>query len=225
MLNLQKLETDIKSDGILYFLESGHFLFRFFLKNRWESKFLTIEDVAASFVDEETDTGWIQKNIIRAGRSARGDWFVYFAPAQQKQLTFHLPGETVSLKVPIPTTVLIGVGHSYYLFAVADAAPSPRSKIYHAPFPNIYSNGRICWGNNPHPKAHHSQAAAVWNLFFGTPFNTHLANGKSNAFPKDVTEHLRALADARKYPQADLMELNTTLEYCVGRILDRNWRD
>lgn len=226
LLDRQVLDTKVQAEGILYFLDSGHFLFRWQKKGIWESKFVTIEDVAASLTNTEIDTDWLGSGIIRCGRSPRGDWFVYTAAAQKRDLVIVTSAGTEKVTLPLPATVLIGIGNAYYLFAGAQYGPLNKdSKIYKAPFPNIYSNGRICWGNNHRPLAQHCHAEEVWNLFFETPFNEHLVNGKSQACEKNVNEKLLSLAGQKKYPLDDLVSENTHLYYLVSKIMDRNWRD
>lgn len=219
-------DNAMDASGILYFLAGGHYLFRWWSRDKWESKFVTVDDVAAALSNVQNDSGWLGEGILRAGRSARGQWFVYSAPAQHITLTLTTGGPG-AVTVPIPATVLIGVDHAYYLFAVSEAAARPTSMIYHAPFPNVYSHGRICWGANKPPKAHHKHARAVWQMFFETPFNSHLANKKSSTFESDVTGQLRALAisKAEKYPLDDLQRAAGSLDSLVQQVLDRNWRE
>ena len=225
-LNQKTLDTEIQAQAVLYFLEGGHFLFRHQDQKAWQSKFVTIQDVADSFTNTRTDTGWIGDGVIRAGRSPRGDWFVFAAPGQKQTLTLATPEGTETLTVPIPATVLIGVGNSYYLFAGAQYVPlGPSAGLFRAPFPNVYSNGRICWGDNSRPPANHLVARAVWDMFFRTPFNTHLSNGKSKAHDNDVNEQLITLANMEKYPLDDLIKESYSLDTMLQRILERDWRE
>lgn len=127
---------------------------------------------------------------------------------------------------PMPATVLIGSGPSYYLFAVAEKTITPRSKLYIAPVSNVYSNGRICWGSNRRPAAHHSKAAEIWQLFFETPFNKDLANGKVEKYA-DVNDKLRELSakNAKHYPTDALTVTGHDLESTLRMILERRWGD
>lgn len=220
-------QRPVQADAALYFLPDGHFMLSHLDGGHGLiTKFLAPEDVAAAMSSQTKDSGWLGEGIMRAGRGQRGDWFVYRVPAWK--LTLHLttlrPGP---ITIPIPATVLIGVGPSYYLFAAKDSQVTPRSQIFKAPFPNIYSNGRICWGNNQRPPANPLKAASVWKLFFETPFNNHLSNGKSESCDKDVNEKLVQLADshARQYPARDLVRIGATLERAVEKILNRDWSD
>ncbi len=205
----------------LYFLD-GHYLFR------WQgpdgkvlSKFVTADDLAAAFSGHEADSGWLPPGVVRAGYCARGAFFVSFTPARKVSIPL-LEGEQITAVIlPIPATVLLGVGNAYSLWAVKGRTLDPKTHAYHAPFPNIYDDGRICWGANTPPAAHLSQAQAAWDLFFTTPFNNHLSRGKSNAFPDDVRQQLRHLArrQARTYPVNDLRPYHRSLADLVERTI------
>ena len=205
----------------LYFLD-GHYLFR------WQgpdgkvlSKFVSTDDLAAAFSGHEADSGWLPPGVVRAGYCATGPFFVFFMPPRKVALPL-LAGEQVTPKtLPIPATVLLGVGPVYYLWAVRGKTLDPQAYIYHAPFPNVYDDGRICWGANTPPAAHLSQAQAVWDLFFTTPFNDHLARGKSNAYSDDVRQQLHRLARrrARVYPVNDLNPYYRSLADLVERVI------
>lgn len=228
LLDARTLKSGVEADAALYFMPQGHFLFRYQESGRWCSKFVTIDDVAKSLANIESDSGWLGAGILRTGRSQRGNWFVYTAPAQKMSLL--LTDETDRVEepvhnVPIPATVLIGVGHAYFLYAVADDVVTPASKLYHAPFPNVYGHHRICWGNNAHPVASVAAAPQVWRLFFATPFNAHLANEKSKAYQKNVNEQLRQVAGRKKYPVADLVPIKDDLAGAVRTVLERGWND
>lgn len=221
----QLLQSDIRAEGVLYFLTGGHFLFQYLKDGASQSKFVTIDDVAAALANVENDSGWLGDGILRAGRCSQGEWFVYAEPAQT--ITIQVTtGDQAEITIPIPATVLIGVGHKYFLYAL-NGPVKPGATLYHAPFPNVYGHGRICWGSNRPPVAHHKQAKTVWNMFFETPFNNHLAGLKSQACKANVMEQLVKLSNehAKKYPLEDMVNIHQSLDTVVKRILERDWRD
>ena len=209
--------------GALYFLESGDFMFRYraqenrrYREQRLQegAKFVTVRDVQAAFGDSDVDTGWLGNGVIRCGYCAQGDWFVYAAPKQELSIQVVMSnGNQKKLSVPIPVTVMVGVGMQYFLWAVPNNF-SPDSYLCHAPFPNIHNTGSICWGQNTPPKAQHRHAEAAWRLFFGSQFNGDLANGKSVKFEGDVRRMLAQVARKKleEYPESDLVRTNHSLQ-------------
>lgn len=216
--------------GALYFLHSGDFMFRYRAqeKNRFRdqrvvegAKFVTVRDVQAAFGGADVDSGWIPGGILRCGYCARGDWFVYGAPARQVSIQVVMSsGRQRKLPVALPTTVMVGVGMQYYLWAVPFGL-SPDSALCHAPLPNIHPSGAICWGQNTPPKAHHRQAEEAWRLFFESLFNGDLAAGKSERFAEDVRRALAFVARRKldEYPRADLVRTNRSLRMVLRELV------
>jgi len=217
--------------GALFFLQSGDFLLQYRETTNEHSrtpllkegaKFVTIKDVQAAFGGSDVDSGWIAPDVLRCGYCAKGDWFVYAAGPQLMSLQVNYgPKEGLKkIKVPIPGTVLVGVGMQYYLWAALRAS-SPDSRLYRAPFPNIHADGSICWGQNTPPKAHHRHAQAAWQLFFESQFNGDLANGKSTKYASDVRRMLKYVARKKldSWPESDLIVHHQNLRYTLQELV------
>ena len=76
--------------------------------------------------------------------------------------------------------------------------------LYHAPLPNVYNDGKLCFGTNTPPDLNRGEEVGkstaqllqeAWEMFIGSPFNGHLAQDKSKTHPTDVREQLVALGD------------------------------
>ena len=217
MATIQPLhDGDIQSDAALYFLPQGHYLFRWRDESGVSgSKFVTADDLQAAFTNSEHDTGWISPGIVRAGYGKNGEWFVLYAPPQK--ITIHLL-EVDTLTIPVPALVLAGTGRSYYLWALAEPF-SPHSNVFDAPFPNVQSGGQICWGNNTPPLASPATAQSAWKLFFGSPFNSHLVQGKTRRHAEDVRKLLVQLNGKSKFPLRELAASRGTLTSNLERLL------
>lgn len=209
---------ELEAGGVLYFLD-GQYLFRHRNGAAWVSKFLTSEDLEAAFTRSEPDTGWTPAGVVRQGRRAAGPFFVYSAPAQKVELSL-ADGEP-ALRIPIPRTVLLGIGNMYFLWALKAKLFDPGETVYRAPFPNVYSDGRICWGSFAPPESDSRNARPVWEMFFRTPFNAHLAIKKVRSAEKDARDLLRKLAEggARSFPEGELIREDSASS--IGRLIDQ----
>lgn len=205
----QIAEPQYKVLASLHFLPGGHYLFRQTFPVA-VSKFVTATDVAAAFLHQEVDTGWMPAGIVRYGQEIKGSWFVYSPPTQKVTITL-VPvanGETEqTITIPAPRLVLIGAGGEYYLWAIKTSHFEHQAVMYNAPFPNLYPDGKICWGNNKPPAVDPKTARKTWELFFESPFNNHLASGKSETHHNDVRSLLRSLDGKGKFPAADLVPI------------------
>jgi len=199
---------------VLYFLD-GHYLFRRKSADGWINKFVTAADVQAAFTGQEQDSSWLQAGVVRVGKTARGAFFVYSAPAQKAELW--LGDERLS--VPLPRTVLLCVGDEAYLFALNEIHFSPTARALIAPFPNVGSDGKICWGRNAKPVADPARARQMWELFFGSPFNHDYVGNKCVSEKDDVRVLLRGLAGKHKFPAAELLVHDRG--QTIGGVIDR----
>lgn len=196
-------EPEFKYEFATYALE-GHYLIRYQENGRWVSKFVTAEDMSAAYTLTEKDTGWIPNRIMRFGSSPRGPWSVY--STEPREILITLEGDLAPISIPAPRLVLLGIGNTYYLWALKCEDFQRDGVAYKAPFPNVHDDGKICWGSNTPPAATVDKIKDAWKLFFATPFNNHLTNGKSIKYPNDVREMLRDLAIQEKYPVSDLRD-------------------
>ena len=205
-------------DATLHFLPGGHYLFCHY-KDLAVSKFVTAADVAAAFTGADQDTGYIPPGVVRIGRCAKGPFFAYSTPAQRVLVTIQSGNNSIESLVPVPRLVLLGLGSSYFLWALKSTTFTPTAPAYHAPFPNVYPTGLICWGANTPPEADPRAARKVWDLFFSSPFNEHLIDDKSAAHPRDVRIQLSAIAGGRKYPLDDLRPIDRIIQVAIDAVL------
>ena len=215
-----------KTDAALFFLNGGHYLFRFMEDGKKASKFVTSVDVAAAFSMKELDTGWLPAGVVRCGQNAAGQWFVYSTPPQKVKLSLEkaaINGGDIPLTIPIPRLALIGSGSSYWLAAMRGKHFEHEAMAYHAPFPNVHPSGKICWGGNTPPEAKPENARHAWELFFESPFNADLTGQKSQRHSKDVRELLKELDhNHRLYPISDLISMNIPIERLVEKVIGGN---
>ena len=197
-------------------------------------KMLSPASVRAAFGKIPVDSGWLAPAVRRWGHTPKGEYAVMFLPAATYPLRL-THDETVKaeearrfsrLAVPLPALVFAGRGTAYAVWACAGNDPEPTATAYHTPLPNVHPDGAICFGENHPPKASPTTIQAAWEMFIASPFNGHLARGKSRAHADDVRLQLLALpakgeAAVRPdaYPVRDLVSCRATVDRVVGRFL------
>ncbi len=153
-----------------------------------------------------TDSGWLPPRLVRTGETAAGPFAVLWIPPAVHPLV--LAGDPTPARVPLPGLVLCGLGAIYRVWATAGPTFAPDALLAHAPLPNVYADGRICWGANQPPLAAPAALPTAARLFLAeTPFTNAAANDKSRAAPRAIRPQLRALAaaGAAAYPLDDLL--------------------
>jgi PRTRC genetic system protein B len=159
------------------------------------------------------DTGVLHENILLVRREGLRELVVGYRPPQKTGIW--LEGSSEPLRVPLPGLILLrnvsGSTANYHLYAVKRRPTTLNAVLYHAPLPNVFGSGSICWGNVALPTPHDLELTPVWQHFWGTPFGNHGVGGKSRQYRQDIREHLLQLTHKRSYPSRDLLPVEKTL--------------
>jgi PRTRC genetic system protein B len=171
------------------------------------AKGVTVQTLRSAFVEEPVDSGWLPEGVIRSGLGPSGPFLVKYIPPRRHTLALGaLRGTAVrSVNVPLPALVFAGAQTTYYVWALREEAFSPTADLYRAPLPNVYEDGRICFGSNRPPQVSSQSIGEAWRLFIESPFNGDLAANKSARHSRDVRAQLFALDDVNQYPVDDLL--------------------
>ncbi len=192
--------------GALYFLEAGHYLLRAKQPGGVVTeKTITAPDVAAAFMGQDFDSGFLPAGILRMGTCPAGMWSAMALPAAKVAISLvGMPDGERVIEVKLPAMLLMGMGNKYLVYALSGDG-NRKSAVYSAPLPNVYRSGEVCFGGNVVPKARPENLPDVWKLFITSPFNEHLSDKKSRKHPGDVRKMLIEVAERGKvYPLNDL---------------------
>jgi len=218
MDNSPSLSAPPEASGALYFLP-GQFLFVRRENGREVAKALSSEQIARAFREYRTDTGWVERRILRYREQPEANFLISIELARIRTIFVEdEKGEVRGISVPLPALVLFAKGREFFLWATKGRRITPKSLLSHAPLPNLGSGsdfqGKICFGKNEVPETRADTIDAVWNLIFNAPFNADHANGKCRSEPQDVRRLLFSLAKrrTRSFPAKELLETNTTVE-------------
>lgn len=171
-------------------------------------KFVSMAAVIQAFRNAPVDSGWLPSGVVRCGGTAKGDFAVLFIPARRHTLSIESSrgARLHELTLWLPSLVFFGIGAEYHVWALKEDSLEPRAALHHAPLSNVFTDGRICWGENSPPKASSSTISQAWDLFIKSPFNEHAASGKSRTCNRDVRVLLRRVARSRKrFPLSELV--------------------
>lgn len=213
-------QSILGEDAAILFV-GGEYIFRRKDEHGYSSKVVAPQDVKVAFTHIEDDSGWMPRDILRLGHSIKGAWYVKVIPDRKTTLIISQGQEKITITIPLPTMIFMGVASSYYVWSTKDKEPTAETKLYQAPLPNVSSEGQICWGNNSPGMANVSASDRAWHNFIRSPFTGHSTSGKSLHEPDDIRCYLLALGDQpskRKYPSGDLVagRYGYTLERMVN---------
>jgi PRTRC genetic system protein B len=123
--------------------------------------------------------GLMPHHVLTINSSSSG-YAVWYTPPQQMKLLF-----TENLGIPsglahVPAMVWKAGKNSIQVFAVADTDFTENTTLCHAPFFNIYPDGRVCMGNvriNVPKDCGLEQFMELWQSYFFNSYFSHLFGG------------------------------------------------
>lgn len=164
-------------------------------------------DVAAALSGVPVTTGLLPQGTLFYSRHAGGVRMGLYLPPRVHRLAVQQGRKRARLNVPLPPLVFVGDGSTYSVFAVKQY-PVATERLYQAPLPNVYGDGKICPGNVPFPACTPATIRKAADLFLSSDFNTDLAAMQSQSHGENVLELWQELhkAHATEYPLEDLVE-------------------
>lgn len=159
--------------------------------------------------------GVISTNVLHINPSEKGN-LIWYTKAQKRNLYFverlGIPSGTAF----VPTLVWKATKDSLSIYALkSNSRPNGNTKLFYAPFFNIYENGKVCMGSvNIDIKETTSleDFMQVWETYFFESYFSHLLD---NYCPtkRNITNLWKSLIDTEKpFPNKELKENNKTLK-------------
>lgn len=174
------------------------------------------EGLSQAFSGVPVSTGLMPKRTLFYSLSGGEARIGVYLPGGVRELA--IAGEAGRIRVPLPPLVFVGQGMRYAVYAVKQRPSEASERLFHAPLPNVISDGRICHGNVVFPTCSRGTVYAAVEAFLGSEFNGHLAGGKSIEAPENVLEWWRRLAreEQARYPLGDLIRSGLKLGDVMG---------
>ena len=170
------------------------------------------------------DTGVLGGNTLLVRQDGVKKTIVEYRPPQKTGLYFD--GSEAPLRVPLPGLVMIRVtaddkAPQYGVFAVKQRPETLNTPLFHAPIPNVFNSGAICWGTVQRVADEALRSATLaddWMMLLGSSFGDHAVSGKSKREPRDIRKLLIDLEakKAHTYPKRDLIPVKKTLAQILG---------
>jgi PRTRC genetic system protein B len=187
----------------------------------WRQYPVSADAVAEALSNLPRGSGLLPPNTLATGSVHGQPYAVAWLPPMRA--TLRTPAYDYT--TPLPPLVWAGCGDQYRVFALGHEGvqfPTDGTQpLYCAPMPNTYANGAICWGDSERrPRASLATLMQAWDIFATSYFNSHVQNGKSQAYPGSILTLWALLAERvdESYPLDDLVPATngTTLNWLVN---------
>lgn len=189
----------------------------------WVTYPISAEDLAAAVGKLPTTSGLLPPNTLGTGTVNGQRFYVqYVAP---RNVALRIAGQRAPCVIQTPPLIWAGCGQDYRIFALNTLdRPEAGTPLSHAPFPNTYDQGGICWGStDPRGDAGLDTMLPALELYLeGSFFNSHIAQQRSRRKPRSVMALYRSLGTDRPYPLDGLVPAAHDLGW---RLSGRAWQE
>jgi PRTRC genetic system protein B len=175
----------------------------------------TIQGIVDTFYSEQKDKsslkGVIPENLLIYKPMPAGKYLLaWYRPAAIKFFHFAKPLKLTSGKMWTPNLLYCVDGNDLFVYAMKkDGRPDEKTKLYRAPFHNIYDDGEVCLGNASVKKPSDKTFLSVikyWEDMFWLSEFSHL-NGASNPTKTELKKVYEMLLKSTRKKWADIDEL------------------
>lgn len=172
------------------------------------------------------ETGLLSPHTVYIAQEGMHKIIVEHRP--RKKTGIFLEGSDEALVVPLPDLLMFRRSSEqglpeYRVYAVKERPTSLEARLFHIPLPNVYEDGRICWGSVQQLQGQNlsgTSLAADWKVLLGTPFGNHAVSRKSKSHPDDIRKKYVEMEGkkSRVYPKSDLLPTRRTVQEVIQEL-------
>lgn len=160
--------------------------------------------------------GILPSHILHINPSTEKGTVVWYTKAKQQQLYFVEGLQIPSGIASVPPMIWQASKNSLTVFALtSDRRPTVKTKLYHAPFFNIYEDGKVCMGTvsiDIKNSASVEEFTCSWEHYFFNSYFSHLL-GSNNPVKGNCVALWKSLVNSDKpFPKEVLKLKNKTLK-------------
>ncbi len=162
-----------------------------------------------------TSKGILPTNVLHLEATERGS-IIWHTPAQEVNLFFSPALGIPNAKACVPAMVWKADGESLSVFALKGSKkPTTETKLFHAPFFNVYKNGNVCMGTvDVTVKQENCLEGFItkWESFFWNSYFSHLMDGFTPVKGNMVLLWKKLIETKEPFPVSVLKPTRQTIE-------------
>ncbi|SNR76999.1 PRTRC system protein B [Flavobacterium sp. ov086] len=159
--------------------------------------------------------GLLPKNVIYINTDPNG-FVIWFTPAQKVDLFFVENLGIPNGKASIPPLLWKASKNALWVYAMDfDKDISEETPLCHAPFFNLYKDGKVCMGTvkiNIEPDTHLESFIELWQKYFFKSYFSHLIEQKSPVKGNIIALWQKLINSKKQFPVKSLLKNGLTLQ-------------
>lgn len=173
-----------------------------------------LTDIFDTISSESSDSlhGLVPDNLLYADSRCGREKYVWYNKPEKRSLFFHKDTGIPDGQMCVPGLVYVASATSLSVFAFK--GNKPKSKLFKAPFFNIYDDGRVCLGSakvdKPTELTYESIVRYWEKMFWASEFVHILGNNpvKNNL----ATLMKKGIETSSRFPESELLPIKTNLK-------------
>lgn len=185
-----------------------------------------VSAVSKGAESKRTFNGYLPENVLAVGISA----IIWWLPSSDRTVSFACNDKLIgkaSGKTPHPSLVFgVSSNGDWSVFAIkGNSRPTPETKLWQAPYFNVWESGKICTGSTRVPSGATTEQIEGWNKAF---FASNFSHPNVHA-PQKLVKHKggpyrfwRNMLDGafKRFPQRVLVQTEYTLNDFINSTLN-----
>ncbi|RKR05129.1 PRTRC genetic system protein B [Flavobacterium sp. 90] len=161
--------------------------------------------------------GLLPKNVIYVNSSSNG-FAIWHTPAQRVELFFVEQLGISNGRASIPPLLWKASKTALWVYAMkmdSDKDISEETLLCHAPFFNLYNDGKVCMGTvkiNIEPDAHLQYFIGIWQKYFFNSYFSHLIGQKSPVKGNLIALWQKLINSKKQFPVKSLLRNGLTIK-------------
>ncbi|EJL62798.1 hypothetical protein [Flavobacterium sp. CF136] len=159
--------------------------------------------------------GLLPKNVIYINADSNG-FAIWHTPAQRVELFFVEGLSIPNGRASIPPLLWKASKNALWVYAIhCDKNISEETPLCHAPFFNIYNDGKVCMGTvkiNIKPDTYLQDFIGLWQKYFFNSYFSHLIGQKSPVKGNIITLWQNLINSKKQFPVKSLLQNGLTIK-------------
>lgn len=206
--NYQKIQAELVflTDSIIYRKHSDKGIVEYEV---------SASDIKAAFADTRFSTGLLPPNTIYYGVEGENVKIALYIPPTRVSVSAEIDDKKKLFVIPTPPLIFCGIGREYRIFALCSPNIEFCTRLSVAPFPNVNTNGIICFGeHNIAPACNPKNILIAKDMFFSSIFNKDLSEKKCQS--GNIFALWKKINGKRKFPVKELIEYDADIKNFIS---------
>ncbi|MFH6960866.1 PRTRC system protein B [Flavobacterium aquidurense] len=164
-------------------------------------------------------SGLLPKNVLHLNPEHNGS-AIWYTPSQKVSLFFVESLGITKGEAFVPPLLWKASKNTLYIYAIdTEMQINEQTPLYHAPFFNLYADGRVCMGTvsvTIKSDCHLEEFISLWEQYFFNSYFSHLIGNKSPVKGNIIQLWQKLVGSGKSFPRKSLLKNGLTIKNIIS---------